>query len=249
MNLIFLDTETTGLNTDPYARLCQLAYKSKDTVMNELFKPPVAISVGAMSVHHITEAMVKDRPAFKDTEHYTNLKKLLEKKSSIVIAHNARFDLDMLKREDVAPHSYICSLIVAQNILTDKDKPTNFKLQTLRYSLGISEIDAKAHDAQGDVEVLEKVFEKLIEKATEKANAWAVAKNKPVWTREQIIARFVEMSMSNTEQVKVFTFGKHQGKALEAVIKEDRRYCEWLVNNAKDPNDRVIVSLRCLLNK
>lgn len=58
---IFLDTETTG--TDEDDRLCQLAYKTEDgTVVNELFHPGKPISIDAMSIHHITNDMVKDKP-------------------------------------------------------------------------------------------------------------------------------------------------------------------------------------------
>ena len=62
---IHLDTETTGTGTDD--RLCQLAFKTgQGTVVNELFNPKRPIAIEAMAVHHITNEMVKDKPAFKD---------------------------------------------------------------------------------------------------------------------------------------------------------------------------------------
>ena len=61
MNILFLDTETTGLEN---GRIVQLAYKNrgdKDTFV-EYYKPPVPIEFGAMGTHHITEKMVANEP-------------------------------------------------------------------------------------------------------------------------------------------------------------------------------------------
>ena len=61
---IFLDTETTG--TEKEDRLCQLAYKTeKGGIVNKLFGPPLPIKTDSMCVHHITNEMVADKPAFK----------------------------------------------------------------------------------------------------------------------------------------------------------------------------------------
>lgn len=250
MNLIFLDTETTGLDSDPYARLCQIAYKTGDEMVNELYKPPVEIGLGAMAVHHITEAMVKDKSPFAGSSRQKILKELASKKSNIFIAHNAKFDMEMLRREDVNPKSQICSLKVAHAVLKeDENKPKNFKLQTLRYHFGIELNDAKAHDAQGDVEVLEKVFAVLLEKASAVSAKKAAAKGRAPYTQKEILERMIELTMAADEPVTVMTFGKHQGKSIEAMIAEDRRYCEWLVGNANNPNDNVIRTIRVLLTK
>jgi exodeoxyribonuclease X len=249
MQLIFLDTETTGLTQDKDARLCQLAYKVGDETVNELYKPSCPIGLGAMAVNHITEAMVKDKPAFKGSPLHGTLAKLVSKKTNIVIAHNASFDIEMLKRDEIEPKAYICSLVVAQHFCKGMAGLQNFKLQTLRYFFGVELADSKAHDAQGDVEVLEQVFYKLFEIAEKQVADWAKAKGKKSWTKNQILERMVEMSMSPTESINVFTFGKHQGEQLTDVIRNDRHYCEWLVDNAKDPGDRVIVALKSLLNK
>ena len=61
---IFLDTETTG--TDKDDRLCQIAFKTEaGLIVNELFNPGKPISIEAMSIHHITNEMVMDKPLFK----------------------------------------------------------------------------------------------------------------------------------------------------------------------------------------
>ena len=73
---IFLDTETTGATKND--RLCQLAYKTeKCEIVNELFKPPLPIAIGAMCVHHITNEMVENKSAFKDSKDHQKLVDLL----------------------------------------------------------------------------------------------------------------------------------------------------------------------------
>ena len=51
-NFLFLDTETTGVDTTD--RLYQIAYKTTEMVVDEKFKPPVPISHVASSITHVT---------------------------------------------------------------------------------------------------------------------------------------------------------------------------------------------------
>jgi DNA polymerase III epsilon subunit-like protein len=94
MNLIFLDTETTGLDN---ARIVQLAYKirNSDEMFIEYYKPPVPIEFGAMGTHHITEEMVADKLPFSETTTYKELPQIL--KDSVFVAHNAKYDIHMLR--------------------------------------------------------------------------------------------------------------------------------------------------------
>ena len=165
-----------------------------------------------------------------------------------MVAHNAKFDIEMIRREGVEVKSFICTLAVAQNLLADAGIKS-FKLQMLRYHFGIELVDSKAHDAQGDVEVLEKVFEHLYNIARDKASKWAKENNKPAWTKQQILERMIEMSMSPIQTALVMPFGKYQGIKLIDMVKTDRRYCEWLVGKSENPNDNVISTLHYLLNK
>jgi exodeoxyribonuclease X len=106
---IYLDTETTGVDEEDY--LCQLAYKTnKGLEVNELFKPPVSIKFGAMATHHITEKMVAGKPAFLNSQTQIDLVTLLQDPGNILVAHNAQFDVGMLKKEGVEAPRVICTL-------------------------------------------------------------------------------------------------------------------------------------------
>jgi DNA polymerase III epsilon subunit-like protein len=91
-NLIFLDMETTDIENP---RIVQLAYSTDTYDFESKYKPPVPISIEAMSVHHITNRMVEDCTAFEISAHESDL---LDP-DTVVVAHNAKFDIGVLKNE------------------------------------------------------------------------------------------------------------------------------------------------------
>ena len=164
--LIFFDTETTG-NTDKDF-LCQIAYKTGDENFTGLYKPEIKIPPEASAVHHITNKMVADLPSFRESGDLQKIKELFEDEKAVVVAHNAPFDLLMIKKENIEPKKFICTLRLAR-YLDPEEKIEKYNLQYLRYLLEI-EIEATAHDALGDVLVLEKLFERLKNKMIETEN-------------------------------------------------------------------------------
>ncbi|MEO5635013.1 MAG: 3'-5' exonuclease [Candidatus Paceibacterota bacterium] len=220
--LIFFDTETTGIGEGDY--LCQIAYKINDETFMGLYKPPIPIPPGASAVHHITNEMVKDKPAFTDSADFKTIKELFEDKNSVLVAHNMCFDLGMIKREGIKPSNTICTLRVARYM--DKDgKLAKHNLQFLRYALGI-EIDAKAHDALGDVLVMEQLFYRLLKKIISEENI----------NEEEAIKRMIEIS-SHPSLFRVISFGKHAGKKISDILATDRAYLEWLLAQ-KETSDK-----------
>jgi DNA polymerase III epsilon subunit-like protein len=214
MKVIFFDTETTGNTEKDF--LCQIAYKSENENFVGLYKPPMKIPPEASAIHHISNKMVEEKSSFKDSGDSEKIKKLFEDKNSVVVAHNAPFDLVMIKKEGIEPKQFICTLRVVRHL--DKDeKIEKYNLQYLRYFLDI-EVDATAHDALGDVLVLEKLFERLKKKMMDADKL----------SEEQAIEQMIEIS-SHPSLLHTFKFGKHNGKRIEEVIKTDRGYLEWLL--------------------
>ena len=235
MHPIHLDLETTDL--DETARIVQLAYKNTETgeTVNEFFKPPVPISFGAMAVHHITNEMVADKPAFEGSEQKEKLSVLL--KDNILVAHNAPFDIGVLKTEGVTTSKYIDTLRVARHLI----KSENHKLQYLRYSLGLN-IEGMAHDALGDILVLEALFKKLMALAMEKFS---------LSSDDLVMEKMMELTQTPV-LLDVFTFGKHKGKDFAEVAVSDRGYLEWLYGSETqkpeaEQNANLVYTLRYYL--
>ena len=212
--LIFFDTETTGNTEKDF--LIQIAYRAGDDSFVGLYKPPIKIPPESSAIHHITNKMVENRPIFKEGTDLPIIKKLFEDKDSIIVAHNAPFDLMIMEKEGIKPNKFICTLRVARE-LDREGKIERYNLQYLRYLLDL-DVEAVAHDAMGDVLVLQKLFERLKNKLMkeEKLN------------ENEAIEKMIEIS-SHPSLLRSFSFGKHNGKKLEEVLAVDRGYLEWLL--------------------
>ena len=209
---IYLDTETTGNGPDD--RLCQIAFKPESgPAVCELFNPGKPISIDAMVVHHITDKMVADKPPFQGSKVHEKLSKLVGDEHNIIIAHNASYDVEMLNREGIHPQKVICTLKLARYLDSAGVIP-KYNLQYLRYYLGL-EIDAKAHDALGDIMVLEALFKRIYDKF--------VANGLRNPNREMI------KISNNPILIPRMPFGKHKGGLFSEVPQD---YLQWLSTEA-----------------
>lgn len=232
MKLIFLDTETTG--TEEKDRLCQVAYKREKEVVNELFYPQMKIPPQVSAVCHITNKMLEGKPEFIGSETFIKLQKYLLN-GDILVAHNAKFDIAMLEREGIKVPKHICTYKVAR-FLDKEAKLPSYGLQYLRYLLEL-ELDVQAHDALGDIIVLEHVFKRL-EKGMKEIS------------KEDVYEKMIEISM-NPMEIKRLAFGKHKGKLVTDAFLEDSGWFEWLYREKKKeelPDEDWIYTLEKLLN-
>ena len=158
MNLLFADTETTGMAVED--RLCQVCFHINGLEVSSLHRPPVTIKSGAMAIHKITNAQVEKEPPFIGSSTHLLLTHLQH--NTIFVAHNAPFDLKMLAKEGISFTKVIDTLKVSRQVNKQSDLKSH-ALQNLRSYYGV-EIEGTAPDAQGDVRVLMAVFEKIVQK-------------------------------------------------------------------------------------
>lgn len=222
-NLIFLDTETTG--TGPVDRLCQVAYKFEGKEAEELFLPPVPITIDSMAISHITNKMVAGKPTFIGSQMQKDLEKILNNPENILVAHNVSFDAEMLKRENLSIGKTIDTLKVAGYL--DKDgQAGKYSLQYLRYFFDLEVGKVTAHQALGDVQVLEKLFDYLFEKLAQELG-----------TEDGVIEKMVEISKWPM-LLKKFSFGKYIGQNIKEVVAIDGQYVSWLLQQKKETRNR-----------
>lgn len=220
-SFVLLDTETTGAM--PEDRLCQIAFLVAEAGKNLRFvesfcKPPLAIKVDAMAVHHITNEMVADKPPFDKSLAKSELDVLNSAENYLVI-HNAPFDMAMIEKEGIKWQGKTIDTLKCAKHLIESD---SHALQYLRYSLLLYKEESNiadqlgvainAHDAVGDVVVLYLLMQHLLA---------IVGKNSA--GIEELIR------LTNTPVlIKKFKFGKHKGKLIEEVAKTDSGYLDWL---------------------
>jgi len=234
--LIFFDTETTGNTEEDY--LCQIAYKTGEETFSGFYKPPIKIPPEASAVHHITNKMVDGRSAFRESEEYRAIKNLFEGKDTVVVAHNAPFDLAMIGKEGIQPANFICTLRLIRH-LDEECKIERYNLQYLRYLLEL-DVEANAHDALGDVLVLEKLFEHLKREMAEGGKG-----------EDEIIAEMLDIS-AKPSLIRRFTFGKFNGRPLKEIVEIEPGYLEWLLGEKQKesaPDEDWIYTLKHHLGK
>lgn len=212
-NLLFLDVEATGLEEED--RLVQVAYILNGEEKEQLFYPGRDMSVRAMEVTHITNKHLEKKEKFHGSEFYIDLKTHLENQKNIFVAHNATYDKSMIEREGLRVGKMIDTYKIAQALDTKSEIPA-YRLQFLRYYLGVDLDDACAHDALGDVKVLIAIFERMYDKMAENL------------THDEVINKMIDIS-EKPVLIKRITFGKYKGELVADVARTDRGYLEWLL--------------------
>jgi DNA polymerase III epsilon subunit family exonuclease len=159
----FLDIETTGL--DPFVgdKMCEIAIlKARGTKVLDrlatLVNPGISIPPRASSINRITDDMVRKAPFFRNI--VFKVKDFLQ--DSIIVAHNARFDLAFLFIEfnnlKLSPpeNTVLDTLKIARRYY---DFPSN-NLGDIARDIGISTLSE--HRAFADVRITKDVFEFFI---------------------------------------------------------------------------------------
>ncbi len=156
----FLDVETTGLDPVSGDKICEIAViKTIDGQVADEFvtivNPGRNISERAISIHGITQVMVNRAPLFRDIA-----KDLLDfLNDTVIVAHNAKFDLEFLRSElknlnqSLPENEVIDTLGIARRYYSF---PSNSLGKIARY-IGLP-IDEE-HRALADVTTTKDIFE------------------------------------------------------------------------------------------
>ena len=171
--LIFLDTETTGL--DPKIdEIIQIACVKVDDleffeinqeqIFHSYVKPSVGINMHSFRIHGISEEFLKDKPTFDQIS--TNLVNFIS--SNVIVAHNASFDMGFLNRAlskaglQSLDNKVIDSLVVARRMF----KGQAVGLDRLPKLLGIP-FNRNLHSALEDAIILAKVYAAMMKPKTQ----------------------------------------------------------------------------------
>ncbi len=158
-----IDTETTGGNPvkDRLMEIAVILHDGEKVVeeFSSLVNPGVPIAPFIISLTGITNEMVADAPSFKDIA--DTVKRLTDK--SIFVAHNARFDYSILRREfkrmnERFQRKQLCTVTLSQKLLPGKK---SYSLGKLCREIGIRV--EKRHRALGDAKATVSLFQMLLE--------------------------------------------------------------------------------------
>ena len=214
--ILVLDTETTGLTKD--AGVVEIAWVELnqhldviDTVYS-LIDPQMPISPGASGVHGITNRDVADAPTLDEFFQIVKGNPFDDLDHVIVVAHNVPFDMKFVSRYIPNLAGTVCTLKCARRVYPDESE---YKLQTLRFALGLEVREADAHSANGDVEVCLALLKRMMQDTGLDVDG---------------LIELSSMPMAITKM----PFGKHKGVKL-ADLPAD--YVYWLLNKAEINDD------------
>jgi DNA polymerase-3 subunit epsilon len=163
------DTETTGLDPASGARVIEIAVVRMDETGSVIrtwstLVNPGSQDIGATEIHKITPAMVADAPTFEEIAgDFINAVA-----GSILVAHNAPFDIGMLKAEFGRaglqwPAQHVADTLSGARKLVPGLR--SYKLGALAEHFDIT-FDGDAHAALADTHVAAQLHAKLLERCS-----------------------------------------------------------------------------------
>lgn len=224
--IAFIDLETTGVNisNDRIVEIAIVKILPDGTrqVKRKLINPLIPIPSGASDVHGITDDMVKDAPSFKQVAN--EIKQFMD--NCDMGGYNSnRFDVPMLIEEFLRAG---VSFSADGRKLVDVQKVFHMMEQrTLgaAYKFYCNKVLDGAHSAEVDAIATWEVLEAQIERYPQIGDTVdSIVK----FTGEDDIVDFARRFVKENG-IEVFNFGKHKGKPVTQVLKEEPQYYDWMM--------------------
>ncbi len=224
--IAFIDLETTGINisTDRIVEIAivKISPDGSRLVKRKIINPTIPIPQGAIDVHGITNEMVKDAPTFKQASN--EIKQFIE--GCDIGGYNSnRFDIPMLVEEFLRCE---LNIDIESRKLVDVQKVYHLMEQrtlSAAYKFYCQKELEGAHGAEVDATATYEVLEAQIEKYSQIGNT--VDSIIKFTGEEQIVDFSRRFIMENG--VEIFNFGKHKGKPVTRVLKEEPQYYDWMM--------------------
>lgn len=224
--LAYIDLETTGINigTDRIVEIAiikQLVDGSR-IVKRKLINPEMPIPPGSTEIHGISNEMVKDAPTFKQAAN--ELKQFIEN-CDLAGYNSNRFDIPLLLEEFLRSG---IDIDLNNRFLLDVQKVFHMMEQrtlSAAYKFYCDKQLDGAHGAEVDATATCDILEAQVQRYPQMGNTVeAIVK----FTGEDQIVDFARRFVMENG-VEVFNFGKHKGKPVTDVLKQEPQYYDWMM--------------------
>lgn len=240
--IAFLDLETTGIKvaTDRIVEICLLRLNPDGTsrILTRRINPEMPIPPEVTAIHGITDEDVRDCPTFKQLAH--ELVAFLDH-CDLAGYNSNHFDIPLLVEEFLRAGIEFelkgRRFVDVQNIY-HKMEPRNLHAA---YKFYCSRELTNAHSAEADTlatyEVLKAQLDRYSDVAVRDRKGNLIT---PVINDIQALSDFSYASKSvdlvghivyNERNIPVFNFGKHKGKAVLQVLKDEPSYYDWMMKS------------------
>ncbi len=233
--IVFFDLETTGTNITQDRIIELAAIKSFPDGQEEKkfwkINPGIPIPPESTAVHGITDKDVKDAPLFSEVA-----KEVFAffKDSDLGGYNHIKFDIPLLieefNRVDLSFDLKNKRLIDAQRLFFLMEPRT----LSAAYKFYCDKDLEDAHSAMADTEATFEVLKAQLKKYT---NTKPPGKNEPISgnldeLHDLVVENMVDLAgriVLNSQNEKVFNFGKHKGRRVAEIFTKEPSYYDWMM--------------------
>ncbi len=239
--LVFFDLETTGINISKdrivEISLLKVYPNGKEEIRSYRINPEMHIPEESTAIHGITDEDVKDCPTFKQLA-----KTLADQLEGCDMAgfNSSRFDVPMLAEEflragvdfDMSKRKFVD----VQIIFHKKEQRT---LEAAYRFYCDKELE-NAHSAEADAVATYEVLKSQLEKYPDLENDINVLSKEFSSFNNNV--DFAGRIVFNEKGVEVFNFGKHKGKSVAEVFKNEPSYYAWMMEGDFPLNTKQVIT-------
>lgn len=224
--LAVIDLETTGLNlgSDRIVEIAIVRIQTDGThqIKRKLLNPEIPVSAVSLSLHGISNEMVKDAPTFKQVAN--EIKQFLDN-CDLAGYNSTRFDIPLLAEEFLRVGLEFDfnhrRLVDVQKIFHMMEQRTLSAAYKFYCNKDLIDKHRAEHDATATWEVLQAQIEKYPQLGTSVDSIITCIGD------DNIVDFARRMILENG--VEVFNFGKHKGRSVVEVLKAEPQYYDWMM--------------------
>ncbi len=226
--ICFFDLETTGINIS-LDRIVEISIlkvfpngnkESKTWLVN----PGIPIPLEVSNIHGITNDTVKNEPSFRSIA--SDVKSMLQN-CDLAGFNSNKFDIPLLAEEllrsDIDFSLENISTVDVQNIFHKMEQRT----LSAAYKFYCGKSLENAHSSKADTLATFEVLESQIQKYPDLQNDVRFLSEFSTRGKNVDLAGFIKY---NEDDIPCFSFGKHKGKTVDYILKNEPGYFGWLLN-------------------
>ncbi|SFK96372.1 DNA polymerase-3 subunit epsilon [Porphyromonadaceae bacterium KH3CP3RA] len=228
-SLVFFDLETTGINII-HDRIVEISFlkvypNGKEEIKSRRINPEMPIPPQATAIHGITDDDVKDCPTFKQVA-----RSLADQLEGCDLAgfNSSRFDVPMLAEEflragvdfDMSKRKFVD----VQIIFHKKEQRT----LEAAYAFYCNKKLDNAHSAEADTIATYEVLKSQLDRYPDLENDIEMLSKE--YSSFNSNVDFAGRFIYDEKGVEVFNFGKHKGKPVAEVLKNEPSYYAWMMD-------------------
>jgi len=226
--IAFIDIETTGINvsSDRIVEISVLKISpgGKEEWMSTRVNPEMPIPPKSTAIHGITDKDVENAPTFKEIA--KNLAVFLE--GSDLAGYNAiKFDIPVIAEEFLRVNidfNFLKRKYVDVQVIFHKKEQRTLSAAYLFYC---SKALENAHSSKADTQATFEVLKAQLDRYQDLEND---VEKLAVFSSFNSNVDFAGRIIYDESGTEIFNFGKHKGKPVLTVFKEEPSYYSWMMN-------------------